>query len=1101
MRLLQFTDGGALTIRNYANDKRPPYAILSHTWLTSDEEVLYQELNNDAAKKKPGYAKILFCGQQAKKDDLHHFWVDSCCINRTDSAELSESILSMYRWYEQAVVCYVYLHDVTALKRQHGGDSHSDWERAFRRSRWFTRGWTLQELIAPKQVVFWSRDGHRLGTREDLKHLIADITNIPVPVLSGASPLDFSINERLRWAANRETSRSEDKAYCLFGLFKVFLPPMYGEGDHAFVRLRHELESSRHITPGLDVTKQLGRRNDLLQSLPFEQMDARRMNIKDAQLATCEWILQDPDYITWNARDKFNQQQGILWIAGKPGAGKSTIMKFALVRTLECKRDDELVLSFFFNARGVMLEKCALGMYRSLAFQLLSKLPDLPSVLDDLTFVTEAESQSPNWTTPLLQNLLVKATRTMRNRRLKIFIDALDECDVNEIQDMVEFFETLHEPGTCDSRVDICFASRHYPTVVINYGSCIILERQNGHADDLKKFVQGRLRLGNSKAAREIQTDVLIKANGIFLWAALVVDILNKEKSSGRMRHIKKRLKEIPAGLTQLFQDLLRKDGENMTDLLLCLQWILFAERPLAREEFYFAMEAGLHDQPEGGGTWIPEPWDQEFVTADDMDRFVASSSKGLAEVIESATRSTVQFIHESVRDYLVKDGGLCEMWPEFVGQDLRSYSHDRLSTCCLNYFTADLSSFVDVIPELDNVKYKMILLQKEISDTYPFLEYCLRGILYHADQCAEELARPRLTDTLDLDSWIRKTNIFRVEHASSPYCVVTTTAAYVYATEGCPRLMGEVSPRQFWSRCEGNTYIYPAVSAFARGAAPVLKVLLGEHWSSLLVQATEDPGFGKFQTIDSGDDALIWAISHSNWGFARCLVDCLPCGENHITSSTSKEPRKVQNALLEAAYNNEPSLIKPIKDRGALLDGSNREVYKGRIALHVAVKRANVECVEQLLDCGANINNIDAFGRTALHEAANFPGQTLGLTLTELLLGRGADVNACGVFSGETVLHVAARHGHASIVALLLDHGAYVDAEFDGQTALQVALSHGHVSVATLLLDKGASVQAECCGCTAPGETCGGYCQKLELTSDDCFSAEDAVFSEFISL
>ena len=140
MRLLQFTDGGALTIRDHADNKRPPYAILSHTWLASDEEVLYQDLNSADGRRKPGYAKILFCGQQAKKDDLDHFWVDSCCISKTDSAELSESILSMYRWYEQAVVCYVYLHDVTALKRQHDGDSYCNWEPAFRRSRWFTRG-------------------------------------------------------------------------------------------------------------------------------------------------------------------------------------------------------------------------------------------------------------------------------------------------------------------------------------------------------------------------------------------------------------------------------------------------------------------------------------------------------------------------------------------------------------------------------------------------------------------------------------------------------------------------------------------------------------------------------------------------------------------------------------------------------------------------------------------------------------------------------------------------------------------------------------------------------------------------------------------------
>jgi hypothetical protein len=241
MRLLKLSSPGKLSLTKDLHDDIPPYAILSHTWGVDEHEVTFSDLENGSCKSKAGYAKLRFCGEQARKDGLEYFWVDTCCINKANHVELSEAITSMFRWYRDAVKCYVYLSDVSARKRDNSGQTQWTWESAFRKSRWYTRGWTLQELLAPTTVEFFSREEELLGNKLVLARLIHEITDIPITALHGARLSDFSVHERLRWAAKRDTKKKEDKAYCLQGIFNVFMPLMYGEGDNAFVRLKEEI--------------------------------------------------------------------------------------------------------------------------------------------------------------------------------------------------------------------------------------------------------------------------------------------------------------------------------------------------------------------------------------------------------------------------------------------------------------------------------------------------------------------------------------------------------------------------------------------------------------------------------------------------------------------------------------------------------------------------------------------------------------------------------------------------------------------------------------------------------------------------------------------
>ena len=239
MRLLEVDSSGELSLTKNLIEDIPPYAILSHTWGADEDEVTLNDVETGSGKSKPGYAKIQFCREQAKKDGLQYFWVDTCCIDKANLAELSEAITSMFGWYHDAIKCYVYLLDVSARKRSKG-QTEQTWEPAFRNSRWFTRGWTLQELLAPASVEFFAR-GELLGDKKVLEKLIHEITGIPLAALSGAPLSYFSVGERLRWATKRMTKRKEDKAYCLLGIFGVFMPPLYGEGEYAFIRLRKEI--------------------------------------------------------------------------------------------------------------------------------------------------------------------------------------------------------------------------------------------------------------------------------------------------------------------------------------------------------------------------------------------------------------------------------------------------------------------------------------------------------------------------------------------------------------------------------------------------------------------------------------------------------------------------------------------------------------------------------------------------------------------------------------------------------------------------------------------------------------------------------------------
>ncbi|KAG8531744.1 uncharacterized protein KY384_003376 [Bacidia gigantensis] len=221
MRLLQTTD---ITLHNFYDDDIPPYAILSHTWGKVEEEVSLHDSRDVAVMTRPGF----------------YVWIDTCCIDKTSSAELSEAINSMYEWYKNAQVCYAYLSDVTTAQgREISAFDSTPSKIVLFQSKWFERGWTLQELLAPSEIEFYDQAWGKIGTRSRLQRLISTATGISFPHLK--DPNSACVAVKLSWAAHRKTTRVEDMAYCLLGLLDVNIPLIYGEGPRAFTRLQQEI--------------------------------------------------------------------------------------------------------------------------------------------------------------------------------------------------------------------------------------------------------------------------------------------------------------------------------------------------------------------------------------------------------------------------------------------------------------------------------------------------------------------------------------------------------------------------------------------------------------------------------------------------------------------------------------------------------------------------------------------------------------------------------------------------------------------------------------------------------------------------------------------
>ncbi|KAF2844283.1 hypothetical protein T440DRAFT_473517 [Plenodomus tracheiphilus IPT5] len=627
MHLLKYGENGELTITSFDDDELPLYAILSHTWGTDAEEVNFADLVRDDGEhesgytKKAGYKKIRFCGQQARQDGLQYFWVDTCCIDKMDKAEHSHAIRSMFWWYQNATRCYVYLSDVSTRKRKLDDMlGIFTWEPTFRLSRWFTRGWTHQELLAPSKFEFFSQEWEKLGDKSSLKRLICKITSISPEALDGAPLSRFSVNVRLGWKDGRMTTHEEDGAYSLQGILDVELAPVYGEGAAgAFRRLMNEIDSSKRCVQDLHSTD--------------PRNDKKRIEETNGGLLadSYRWVLDNTAFLQWRQ----DPHSRLLWIKGDPGKGK-TMLLCGIIDELQSLMHATARLAYFFCQATDSRINSATAVLRGLLYMLVRQQPSLVShVRKKHDLAGESLFNDANaWVA--LTEIFVDVLRDPSFRTTYLFIDALDECVTADLPKLLGF---VAKQSSASSRIKWIVSSRNWPDIEAQL-------EQAGHkvrlslelnaksvAAAVAVFIQQKVdQLAQEKQYKEEVRDAVLQhltsnANDTFPWVALVCQKLEKTAN----RHVLKKLAVFPPGLDDLYQRMMQQMRES-DDAETC-RYVLASTAVLYRP-VTIAELATLVEQLEDVG--------------DDVREIIDLCGSFL-----TVREDTVYFVHQSAREFL----------------------------------------------------------------------------------------------------------------------------------------------------------------------------------------------------------------------------------------------------------------------------------------------------------------------------------------------------------------------------------------------------------------------------------------------------------------
>ncbi|KAG9198744.1 hypothetical protein G6514_009608 [Epicoccum nigrum] len=628
MRLLYYREDGELGVTDDLidadADATRPYAILSHTWGKDEEEVSFEDLAKNSGKDKAGYKKIQLCGEQAKRDGLQYFWVDACCINKANKAEHSLAIRSMFRWYRKAARCYVYLPDVAASHVVCEGDvSPPAWATEFRQSKWFTRGWTLQELLAPSVVEFFSCDWHRLGDRRSLKSQIHEVTTIPFRVLEGAPLSQSSTDERFRWRQDRHTKLKEDAAYSLSGIFDVEMAPVYGEGtEEAFRRLSEAIRKREECL------------RDLRPSNPRDDKK-RIVDTKGGLLeGSYRWVLDNSSFRQWHD----DPQNQLLWIKGDPGKGKTMLLCGIINELQKPTASTACVVYFFCQATDSRINN-ATAVLRGLLYLLVSEQPALTAhVRKRYDEAGRSMFEDANaWIT--LTETFADVLQDPNLDTTYILVDALDECTA----DLPKLLHFLAQQSSASSRVKWIVSSRNWPEIKARLGRAeqkirLSLEL---NAESVSAAVSVFIRHKVSQLAQDKKYDkktqdavfehLTTNANNTFLWVALVCQDLKKTAK----RNVLKKLRSFPPGLDALYERMMQQIGTS-DDAELCKQvlaTIALVYRPITLSELV-SLTKLLEDVTD-------EAEVQEIVS--------------LCGSFLTLRGETVYFVHQSAQDFLLK--------------------------------------------------------------------------------------------------------------------------------------------------------------------------------------------------------------------------------------------------------------------------------------------------------------------------------------------------------------------------------------------------------------------------------------------------------------
>lgn len=753
----------------------------------------------------------------------------------------------------------------------------------------------------------------------------------------------------------------------------------------------------------------------LHQSLTFERMDARLLNINNALPRTCRWILKDAGYKMWMKQSNVEDHQGFLWIKGKPGSGKSTIMK-DLLKTTNKQHSGDTSISYFFNARAPgLLEKSSLGMYRSLVHQLLQAYSYLRKRFVETFGSKDREPSVDEWTDAELKGFLISAVENP-DCSLNIFIDALDEASESDARHLVGFLEDLSlHAFESHAPLRICLSSRHYPHISIRKGVCLVLEQQDGHKDDIDMYIRTKLVIDDEETRTENLRDrICEKSSRVFLWVVLVIPLLNQRYDHGNFAAVETLLEKIPERLDDLFADILKRNSEDLESTVCLLQWVSFAMRPLSPAELYYATKLGSSSR-----------LNDEVAPGNAVKLYLLNSSRGLTEITNTEP-PLVQFIHETVREFLIRGNGLTMIAPE-LAMNIEGVSHERLKSACFTYcHTYFLFEDYVLLEKRGRYKLPPECRQKteDVRRRLPFAEYVIDHMFSHADIAeANRISQKEFLDCLDkyyLQAWVQYRNTFQ-RHNVRKY-TKDVHLLYILAEQNLCNLVKILIRRKVDVNARGERYGNALQAASASGHENMVRLLLESR-------AKVDAIGGEHKY------ALCAAVRGKHDSITQIL----------LRSGTLPPAEILQKLLFQTIARGYTRGVEVLIEAGVPLDCRNT---RNETLLYFAADKRKLAIADLLIHEGADANEAAGSSRSPILAALrNHDEQTV-----QLLLEKGARLDTLLLFHGDA-LKDTTKKSIGKIVPLLIDKSPLNILQGLNRHVLLAAAKKNYVEVFCLLM------------------------------------------------
>ena len=684
-------------------------------------------------------------------------------------------------------------------------------------------------------------------------------------------------------------------------------------------------------------------------------MHWRRDDINDPAHTTCQWILEHESYEEW-----YKNRRGLLWIKGKPGAGKSTVLKYAFEAA---KQNNEglILASFFFHGRGSLIQKSPLGLFRSLLHQILQQLPDLLMKFDSLyreRCDTEGKNgQKWDWRERDLQNFFSPhVTETAKRFSMRLYIDALDECGQDPAISLVEYFCRF-----ADS-VAICFACRHYPIISLEEAGFEV-SVEHGNAPDIDAYITKRIEpaVRDIKFANAIRHELKERSAGNFQWVVLVTPRVIQFYRNGKpLTAICALIRRLPSELATLYNEIVRRaEPDDMTQALHLFQWICFAFRPLTLQELREAIALDIHSSH--ASLKESRTFGQYAETDEEMERRVLSLSQGLAEVGTHHSRRIVQLVHQSVMDFLLQDGFRLfdELLPDnHLNGSVIARGHFWISRACIKYLSMkEATSLPFPCSDSDDEELH--------PERFPLIDYAASYWIAHAQIVEQE-------------------NVLQGDLVA----LLQPTPSTVAALQEVSGVITNLITRRIFDFTPGMTLIHIA-SSF--DLSSVVSCILKRDARNAEIKARDELGRTPLHCAAvAGHEAIVKHLLE-----AGAAVD--PRADGGWTPAFA------------ATRDGHKNIVELLLNWGAKVDNV---INFGSSLLCVAARRGFQTIAELLLENGAQANTTDKDGTTAISWAVIYRHASI----VRLLLEHGANTDSVS----DWLISYAAEKGFDDIPKLI---------------------------------------------------------------------------------